>query len=206
VDELAAIELLTKSKIRGLRAEEHMSIAAVPRTSETLAPEFEEIFREHCRLVYRTAFTVTGNHQDAEDVLQNIFLKLLEREFQPDLETNPRAYLYRAAVNMSLKTIRSRKRRRLVDGVECLETPALITETGPYPEHDEIRRHLRDAIAQLKPRAVEILVLRYEHNYSDADIAKMLGKSRGTVAVTLYRARARLKKLLRASLGGHNEP
>jgi RNA polymerase sigma factor (sigma-70 family) len=48
---------------------------------------------------------------------------------------------------------------------------------------------------------VEILVLRYEHNYSDAEIAGMLGKSRGTVAVTLNRARARLKKLLAASSG-----
>jgi DNA-directed RNA polymerase specialized sigma24 family protein len=46
-----------------------------------------------------------------------------------------------------------------------------------------------------------MLILRYEHNYSDAQIAKMLGKSRGTVAVTLYRTRARLKKLLRAASG-----
>jgi RNA polymerase sigma factor (sigma-70 family) len=56
-------------------------------------------------------------------------------------------------------------------------------------------------MAKLSPSAVEILILRYEHNFSDAQIAKMLGKSRGTVAVTLYRARARLKKLLRAAMG-----
>jgi len=44
-------------------------------------------------------------------------------------------------------------------------------------------------------------VLRYEHDRSDADIARMLGTSRGVVAVTLYRARARLKKALRAPAG-----
>ena len=44
-------------------------------------------------------------------------------------------------------------------------------------------------------------VCRYEHNYSDAEIAKMLGTSQGTIAVTLSRARARLKKLLCASSG-----
>jgi RNA polymerase sigma factor (sigma-70 family) len=61
---------------------------------------------------------------------------------------------------------------------------------------DELRRNLTEAIAKLRPRAVEILVLHYEHNYSDAEIAKMLGTSRGTVAVSLYRTRARLKKLM----------
>jgi len=43
---------------------------------------------------------------------------------------------------------------------------------------------------------VEILILHYEHDYSDAQIGKLLGTSRGVIAVTLYRARARLKKLL----------
>jgi DNA-directed RNA polymerase specialized sigma24 family protein len=44
-----------------------------------------------------------------------------------------------------------------------------------------------------------MLILRYEHHYSEAEIARVLGKSRGVVAVTLYRARIRLKKLLRKS-------
>jgi len=179
-----------------------MSIAIVPRASETVATHFEEIFRDHSRMVYRTAYTITGNHSDAEDVLQHIFLTLLERQVPPDLTRNPRAYLYRAAVNMSLKTIRTRKRRRLADGVELLQAPAPIAEPDP---DEAIRRSLREAMAQLKPRAVEILVLRYEHDYSDAQIAKMLGKSRGTVAVTLYRARAKLKKLLRGHSGGNDE-
>jgi RNA polymerase sigma factor (sigma-70 family) len=51
-------------------------------------------------------------------------------------------------------------------------------------------------MSQLHPGAVEMLVLRYEHGYSDAEIAKLLGKSRGVVAVGLYRARAKLRKLL----------
>jgi RNA polymerase sigma factor (sigma-70 family) len=63
---------------------------------------------------------------------------------------------------------------------------------------------LSDALAQLNPRAVEILILRYEHDYSDAEIARILGKSRGAIALTLFRARARLKALLRTSLS-HGE-
>jgi DNA-directed RNA polymerase specialized sigma24 family protein len=53
----------------------------------------------------------------------------------------------------------------------------------------------------LSPKAASIVILRYLHNFSDAEIATLLGTSRGVIAVTLYRSRARLKKILRTSLG-----
>jgi len=71
---------------------------AFSASGESLAQEFEEIFREHYQLVYRTAYSVTGSRQDAEDVLQTIFLRLIQREIPPDLRRSPKAYLYRAAV------------------------------------------------------------------------------------------------------------
>jgi RNA polymerase sigma-70 factor (ECF subfamily) len=170
-----------------------MSIAAVPSSAgEALANEFEALFLEHHELVYRTAYSVTGNRADAEDVLQTIFLRLL-RGLPPDFDRNPKGYLYRAAVNLSLNILRSRKRQAPADGLERLPAPV---DTTPAPADDPLRRALLDAIGQLKPRAVEILILHYEHDYSDAQIARMLGTSRGTIAVTLYRTRARLKKLV----------
>ena len=170
-----------------------MPIAAVPSApGEALANEFEELFRSHHELVYRTAYSVTGNRHDAEDVLQTIFLRLLRR-LPPDFDRNPKGYLYRAAINLSLNILRSRKRQAPADGLERLPAPV---DVSPGGADDPIRRCLLDAIAQLKPRAVEILILRYEHEYSDAQIAQMLGTSRGTIAVTLFRTRARLKTLL----------
>jgi RNA polymerase sigma-70 factor, ECF subfamily len=171
-----------------------MAIATIP-SEEALKQEFAELFREHFEFVYCTAYTVTCSRQDAEDVLQTIFLRLLRREVPPPLKHSPKAYLYRAAVNESLNIIRSRKRQELRDDFDSLEASAT---TGP---DEELQRHVVDAMAQLNPLAVEILILRYEHNYSDAEIAKMLGKSRGTIAVTLYRTRARLKKILLGALG-----
>jgi len=176
-----------------------MSTVTVLRaTVGPLPQEFEELFRQHHAFVFRTAYSVTGNAQDAEDVLQTVFLRIFRREFPPALRNNPKGYLYRAAVNASLTTIRSRRHQVSTSEAENLETPVVSAEsTVP----DEMRRKLTDALAQLKPRAVEILVLRYEHNYSDAAIAKMLNTSRGTIAVSLYRSRARLKKLLRDRSG-----
>lgn len=162
-----------------------MSIAALPSAREmALTSELEELYRSHHELIYRTAYSVTGSRPDAEDVLQIIFLRLLRRGLPRDLERNPKGYLYRAAVNVSLNTLRNRKRRTRRESVE----PVLVAVHPAEDRSDESRRRLFDAIAQLKPRAVEILILRHVHEYSDQDIARMLGTSRGTVAVALYRA------------------
>ena len=164
---------------------------------EPLEPEIGQIFREHYELVYRTAFGVTGRAEDAEDIVQTIFLRLLRREVSPDLSKNPRGYFYRAAVNLSLNVVQARHRQITMPDVQRFAT------SGHSPELDtaeEIHRKLYEAISELPAKAAEILVLRYVHNYSDADIAKLLGTSRGAIAVNLYRSRARLRKRLRASL------
>jgi RNA polymerase sigma-70 factor (ECF subfamily) len=163
-----------------------------------LTSELEDLFRDHHPLIYRTAYSVTGSKPDAEDVLQTIFVRLLRRGLPPDLQQNPAGYLYRAAINLSLDTVRSRKRRTVSDEVERV----LVAVQPVVLDSLDARRRLRQAVAQLKPRAVEILVLRYVHDKSDAEIARMLGTSRGVIAVTLFRARARLKKLLLSDVGG----
>jgi len=168
---------------------------------EALEQEFEEIFQANYHMAYRTAYGVIGNSQDAEDVAQTIFLRLLRRKLPPELKKNPRAYIYRAAVNQSLNTIQKKKRHVLTDNAERFEAPRPVA-ASESPE--EIHRRLYEAVAELSPSAAHILILRYVHNYSDAEIAKLLGTSRGTIAVSLYRSRARLRKLMCASsfLGG----
>jgi RNA polymerase sigma-70 factor, ECF subfamily len=176
-----------------------MSTESIFKVSkEPLAQEFEEIFREHSVLVYRTAYSITGSPQDAEDVLQTVFLWLLRRGIPSGFNGNPKGYLYRAAVNASLNIRKSKKREIVNSAADRTGALVIVGESRSKPD---IENRLVEAISQLNPRAVEMLVLRYEHNYSDAEIGKMLGTSRGVVAVTLYRARTRLEKLLRASTG-----
>src|SRR5262249_8262629 len=111
-----------KSGFPCLRIEEHMSIATMPDViSDSLPEELDRIFREHYQMVYRTAYGVTGRGEDAEDILQTLFLHLLRRGSPPDLMRNPKAYLYRAAVNLSLNTIRQRQRDVLTGEMEHFE-------------------------------------------------------------------------------------
>ena len=161
--------------------------------------DFEQIFNENHALVYRAAYRVTGNNEDAEDVLQTLFLRLLRRETLPDIERNPRAYMHRSAINIALDIVRQRERSVASANIE--EHPA---ETSPRSERMpafRVQDWLREALGELNPRAAEIFILKHVEGYNNGEIAEMLGTSRGTVAVLLFRARARLKKSVRRRLG-----
>jgi len=171
-------------------------IAIAPRvTTRTLPEEFERIYCEHSKFIYRTAYRITGNGEDAEDAMQTLFLRILRRELPADFDRNPKAYLYRAAVNIALNIVRVRKHSPLSDS--CPD-PVSTEETRGEAE---IRERLRQAMAELSPKAAEILILRHVHGYSDAEIAEFLGTSRGTIAVSLFRTRSRLRKSIRALMG-----
>jgi RNA polymerase sigma-70 factor, ECF subfamily len=176
-----------------------MAIGAVSSvTDKPGLQELEELFREHHELVYRTAYSILNNAADAEDVVQSLFLRLVRRQLPPEVRTNVRGYFYRAAVNQSLDILRSRRRYELVADLENLD----VTSRSPdSPFTERLHRLLEAALTELSPEAVHILVLRYTHNYSDKQIAALLGLSRTAIAVRLFRSRARLKKLMRDSLG-----
>jgi RNA polymerase sigma-70 factor (ECF subfamily) len=161
--------------------------------------EVEKLFREHYQLIYRTAYAITGRAEDAEDVLQTVFLRLVRRRTSPDLQQNAKGYLYRAAVNASLDTLEARRRHALAEETDRLESASVAI---PIDSDSIDNQRLSRALSKLRPRAVEMLILRYGHDYSDAEIAKMMGTSRGVIAVTLYRARARLKKILHSIKDG----
>jgi RNA polymerase sigma-70 factor (ECF subfamily) len=172
--------------------------ATARMAGDPFSQEFEALFEEHYVLIYRTAYGITGRVEDAEDVVQTIFLRLLQREQPPDFLKNPGGYLYRAGVNLSLTVV---QKRRLRERTEASEELAVSLPARVSSEAEEAYRRLYCAIAQLSPKAASILILRYLHDYSDAEIAKLLGTSRGVIAVTLYRSRARLRTLLKDSLG-----
>jgi RNA polymerase sigma factor (sigma-70 family) len=167
--------------------------------SSLKALEFEQLYREYAPLVNRTAWGVLENREDAEDVLHTVFLRLLRKGFPPEFQKNPHAYFYRAAVNASLDVLKLRQRHPALHpvGVERVETGR------PSPPHFDEERHQQvyAAIGQLPQESAEILVLRHMQNKTTAEIMETLGVSRAVVAVRLFRARARLRKLLRVSKG-----
>jgi RNA polymerase sigma-70 factor (ECF subfamily) len=166
--------------------------APIRETPRRLKPELEELFREHSQMLYRTAYTLLGNAADAEDVLQTVFLRLLRHE--PEPERNLKGYLYRIAINVSLNVIRSRKRLEFTGDDERLEIPSISHRL--HSSNEDLRERVTDALAELSPGDAQVVFLRYVHEYTDGEIAKLLGVSRGTIAMRLFRSRLRLKKLM----------
>ena len=161
--------------------------------------ELEQAFRAYHGLVFRTAYRITANARDAEDVLQTVFLRMLGRGRNVDPVENPESYLRRAAINTALDVIRSRQSEQLVPLPEqpsgqMLTTPARAHVSG-------LRQALAHALAQLEPRPAEIFTLRFLEGFGNRQIAQMLGISPVLVAVIVHRTRQRLRKELRPYLG-----
>jgi len=157
---------------------------------DSFRPGLEQIFLEHKDLVFRAAYRVTGNANDAEDVLQTVFLRLVRLDKFPEIANLP-GYLHRSAVNASLDLLRSRKETfSLDDGGEQAE----IASADHGPHSAELRDWLRQALARLNPRWAEMFVLRFIEDYSNREIAGMMKTSPAVVAVVLHRTRALLKK------------
>ena len=159
-----------------------------------LPAEFEALFLEHYDFVHRTAYRVTGNFADAEDVIQTLFLRLCRRELPAELKANPRGYLYRAAVNGALDVIRTKRRHPAESDEEAIRN-APAQENSPGEQ--ELFQRLRQALTGLKPKAAEILILHHVHGYTDFEIAKLLETSRSAVAVSLFRSRLKLRHSIR---------
>ena len=75
---------------------------------------FEAFFKQRHKLVYRVAYSVTHNPDDARDVVQNVFLNLLQRRDLSEVDRNAEGFLYRAAMNEALHVLRSRRRQAQV--------------------------------------------------------------------------------------------
>lgn len=161
-------------------------------------PGVLELFEQYHRTVVQSAYRITGRAEDAEDVLQTVFMRLLKREAPlPESGEGARAYLQRAAVNAALDLVRSRKSASRVS----LDTLGpFLADDGAQPDRlsgsRELAEWLRRALANLHPTSAEIFILKFLEGLSNQEIAEVLGTTAGTVAVTLHRVRTRLRSEL----------
>ena len=156
-----------------------------------------DLFAAHHRRVLMAAYRITGSMADAEDVAQGVFLRLASGSALA--MSNEGSYLYRAAINGALDLLR-RRNTAASESLDAAEDAA-SQGAGSRPEAElagrELVEWLRNALAELSPRAAEMFTLRYVEDLDNREIAKLMQTSQAVVAVTLHQARTRLKKQLR---------
>lgn len=176
-----------------------------PKDATSLPPDsLAALYEQHSGKVLAAALRVTGSRQDAEDVLQTVFLRLTRRWAETELTDTVGAYLHRAAVNGGLDLLRTRSRGGSIPlddmAVELPDTGEASAER--LTQGGEFRRELRAALLELPEKSARVFVLRYFEGLGNQEIARMLGIGRVSVAVTLHRARKQLQIKLQQFVEG----
>jgi RNA polymerase sigma-70 factor (sigma-E family) len=156
-----------------------------PARSSTPAPaarSFEDTYRDESLGMVRLAFLMLGSRQQAEEVVQDAFAKLLERW---DKVEKPAAYLRSCVVN----GCRTAHRRHI------LERRVAARERAPVHRGLEAD-HLQDALAMLPSKRRVAIILRYYDDLSEAEIADVLGVRPGTVKSLVSRGLAQLREVV----------
>jgi RNA polymerase sigma-70 factor (ECF subfamily) len=148
--------------------------------------EFAELYEFHYAAVYRTALRITGNPADAEDALQTVFLRVLNRQDRLNPEQLPEAYFRRAAANAAIDLLRRR----------VAETTIQLDDTSRYAAQETsavLKEQLRRALASLEDSDAVMFLLRYVEGFSNGELAEMFGLEKSNIAVRLHRIRQTLQ-------------
>jgi RNA polymerase sigma-70 factor (ECF subfamily) len=163
---------------------------------------FGSLYELYLEPIYRYVYYRVGNHSDAEDLTEMVFLKAWEqlpRAGKGAAVRNFRAWIYRIAHNLVVDRHRTRKPFTSLDQHDRLPAPVASPET--LAEYTEQSAALQTAIAQLEPDHQQVIVLRFVNQLSHAETARILGKKEGHVRVLQYRALQKLRELLSKEYG-----
>jgi RNA polymerase sigma-70 factor, ECF subfamily len=165
-------------------------------TGDQLA--WEQIVRLHWRKVFNVAYKFVGKHDEAEDLTQDIFLKIFKSLGTFDRRANFQTWLISVSRNLCIDHYRSvRKERETIDrDVDAGDLTPISREVGPYNrlEHEDQRMILRQALELLAPSLREAVMLRDIRDLSYQEIAERLELPEGTVKSRINRGRLELAR------------
>lgn len=156
--------------------------------------EYNTYIEKYLKMVYRISFHYFGNREDAEDVSQDVFVKLYGGNINPESEEELKAWLIRVTTNACHNYFRNpfRKRKTEIDEKE-LEN---IIGTSSSEQEIVNRKVVMDAVMSLPEHYRIIVYLFYYEEYSIGQISKILKIKETTIQTRLSRARGKLKTVL----------
>jgi RNA polymerase sigma-70 factor (ECF subfamily) len=146
--------------------------------------------------VYRVARRMLGNHEDAADVTQEVFVRAHRALPRFDGRSQLSTWLYRITVNLCLDLRTRLAKMPLVVEDDVLRDRPTAAAIEDVAEDREIGRMVAQAVAALPPRQRAMVVLRLYQDLPYVDIARILGCSEGTVKATMFAALRRLRRAL----------
>ena len=177
--------------------------AVLARARQGDSDAFRALVETHSRQVFRLAFRMTGNEQDAEDVVQESFLRAYRQLGRFESRANFGTWLYRIVSNCSVDLMRAKQARHdqvrgdSLDQEGAVELPAV---DAPNPERQaqsaEIERRVQDALRELSPLERAAFTLRHYEGRSIEEICETLGLGTSAAKHSVFRAVKKLRTAL----------
>ena len=162
---------------------------------------FEKLYLQYREAIAALIFRYTGNYQDTEELLQDIFVKTFFaiKRFKPQPDSSFFSWIYRIGINCAINFIKKKKRHPFWLESEIRDTHVKAARSsGPEAKYVnmEIRKAFYEAIGSLSPAQRMIFILKHSNQMSTADVAAHMRCSEGSVRKQLYRAVTKLRSAM----------
>ncbi|MBR6950738.1 MAG: RNA polymerase sigma factor [Oscillospiraceae bacterium] len=154
------------------------------------ARQVERLVGTYSDMILRLSYAYLRSTQDAEDICQNVLLRLMTTDQTFTDPTHEKAWIIRVTINACKDELRAARRRKTVSLEEARNVAIFAEEVSP----------VLTAVFSLPLKYRQVIHLYYYEGYSQREIAQLLGENENTVASRLHRGREKLKKIL----GGQN--
>ncbi len=169
---------------------------------------FNELLRIFEKRIYAHAYQMLGNHTEADEVLQETFVRVVKNISRLKVEANFTSFVFKIATNYCIDIIRKRQRKYVVleddefedSGRYQLELSRSIQTPEDEQENKQLLGLINAAIAELPPKQRATIILHDVDGYSKEEIAQMMDCPQATVRSNLHIARAKVKQRLKAKL------
>jgi RNA polymerase sigma-70 factor, ECF subfamily len=177
-------------------------LTAVSRAREGDSEAFRLLVERHSRPIFKVAYRMTGNEHDADDVVQETFLRAYRQISRFEERANFGTWLHRIAINCSLDLLRARGRhdKHHIHESEEGEMSRTIETTDPQPDRlllsAELQKHVLAALERLSGNERTAFVLRHFEGMPVEEIGKTLGIQVNATKNTIFRAVRKLRESL----------
>lgn len=166
---------------------------------DTLA--FEELINRYKKSVFAIVYRMTNQYQEAEDIAQEVFLTVYQKLYQYDQSKSFGPWIHRIAINHCISSLR--KKNKIIS-LNFDETFKQYEINASYQYEDpelaferkELTLQIQQAINELPDTYRIVIILRFQMDYSNQEIADILGISKENVEVKVHRARKALRKII----------
>lgn len=171
---------------------------------------FLELVGQYKKKIYYLAYDITGDHQEAEDISQEVFIKMYRslKNFRRDAKMS--SWLYQITVNASIDSLRkkSSKPKRSIDEFDQLNIQESLTTGRAHnsdpvssAESSQIQIYISQALQKITQKERAVFVMRHYNDLKLGEIAEILNVTIGTVKSLLFRAIKKLRKELSSYMG-----